>query len=292
MKLSTTTLGCPSWDLATLIERTRAMGFDAIDFRGYMGNMKLWEIPEFSSGLAGTAARIAASGLAVTCISTGIRCIGRTEADRAKREHEAKASAAMCRAFGAPFIRVFGGEFDEVATTRAQAIEAVGRSLVEVAKIVTDLADVTVLIETHDAWTTSEHIQAAVAAASHPAVGICWDIKHTYWVAHETPAYTWARLGPLVHNTHWKDGRRGEEGRRDRLCLLGEGQVPLADAYQVLCAGGYDGPLTLEWEKQWHPHIEEPEVAFPHFVSYMRGLASWRRRSLAADAALLSERQL
>ena len=46
----------------------------------------------------------------------------------------------------------------------------------------------------------------------------------------------------------------------------------MAEAYQVLRAGGYDGWLTLEWEKKWHPEIEEPEVAFPGYARYMRGL--------------------
>ncbi len=28
---------------------------------------------------------------------------------------------------------------------------------------------------------------------------------------------------------------------------------------------GYDGYLSLEWEKQWHPEIAEPEIALLHY---------------------------
>jgi hypothetical protein len=28
--------------------------------------------------------------------------------------------------------------------------------------------------------------------------------------------------------------------------------------------------LSLEWEKKWHPEIEEPEVALPQYVMVMR----------------------
>ncbi|MBT3377532.1 MAG: hypothetical protein HN742_12385 [Lentisphaerae bacterium] len=41
----------------------------------------------------------------------------------------------------------------------------------------------------------------------------------------------------------------------------------------MLAASDYNGWLTLEWEKHWHSHIEDADVAFPGFVRYMRGLA-------------------
>jgi len=38
----------------------------------------------------------------------------------------------------------------------------------------------------------------------------------------------------------------------------------------VLRRGGYDGWLVAEWEKRWHPEIEEPEVALPHEAAVSR----------------------
>ena len=37
--------------------------------------------------------------------------------------------------------------------------------------------------------------------------------------------------------------------------------------YQLLLDKGYDGYLTLVWEKKWCPEIEESEVAFKNFKS-------------------------
>jgi len=76
MNLSTTTLANPDWDLATILERYPAYGYRALDFRGCAGEMLLWNLPEFSRDLSGTAARISDAGLTVTCISTGIRAVG------------------------------------------------------------------------------------------------------------------------------------------------------------------------------------------------------------------------
>jgi hypothetical protein len=42
----------------------------------------------------------------------------------------------------------------------------------------------------------------------------------------------------------------------------------------LLADGGYQGWVSVEWEKRWHPEIEEPEVALPQH----RGLLdSWLR---------------
>ena len=41
MKLAFTTLGCPDWDLDTIISKAAEFGFDGVDFRGCRGEM--WE---------------------------------------------------------------------------------------------------------------------------------------------------------------------------------------------------------------------------------------------------------
>jgi len=289
MTIAATTLASPGWDLSTVITRYAAYALDAIDFRGCSGEMRLWALPEFSRDLAESARRIRDAGLRVTCISTGILTVGSGREERDAIRTELEPTLEICRALGAGQIRVFGGAFDEESVGRSAAVDEVGENLRWIADEARE-AGVDVLLETHDAWTRSEHSLAAVQAAGRPNVGLCWDIKHTYWVAEETPAATWRTIGAYVRNTHWKDVRRGEAGLKDRLCLCGEGQVPLADAYQVLADAAYAGPYTFEWEKRWHPHIEEPEVALPRFVEYMRSLAAWRARATKADAELMAGR--
>ena len=51
--------------------------------------------------------------------------------------------------------------------------------------------------------------------------------------------------------------------------LPGRGDFP---AERVLSrpagAAGYERWVSFEWEKKWHPAIEEPEVALPHFIRW------------------------
>ena len=48
-----------------------------------------------------------------------------------------------------------------------------------------------------------------------------------------------------------------------RYVLTGSGTVPVRETVAVLAKAGYRGYYGFEWEKAWHPEIEEPEVAFP-----------------------------
>jgi sugar phosphate isomerase/epimerase len=42
--------------------------------------------------------------------------------------------------------------------------------------------------------------------------------------------------------------------------LPGTGVFPMA-ALRAALAGGYSGPLSLEWERQWHPELPPLDLA-------------------------------
>ena len=51
---------------------------------------------------------------------------------------------------------------------------------------------------------------------------------------------------------------------------MSQGDVPVVEVLKLLSLGGYEGWIAFEWEKHWHPEIEEPEVALPDFVRALR----------------------
>ena len=40
---------------------------------------------------------------------------------------------------------------------------------------------------------------------------------------------------------------------------------------QLLAARGYTGSFSFEWEKAWHPDLEEPEVAIADYAKVVSG---------------------
>jgi len=66
-----------------------------------------------------------------------------------------------------------------------------------------------------------------------------------------------------------KDEKINEDGSKTP-CLIGEGVFPVLDVIKLLNNKGFDGYYSLEWEKFWNDALEEPEVALPAYVRYMR----------------------
>jgi sugar phosphate isomerase/epimerase len=128
-------------------------------------------------------------------------------------------------------------------------------------------AGVTVLMETHGDFTHSNDIETVRSGVASDAFALLWDAHHTFVAGHEAPADTYAALGKWVRHTHLKDSK--PEGADHRYVLTGTGEVPVRTQVQVLAGAGYKGFYCFEWEKKWHPEIEEPEIAFPHFAKTM-----------------------
>ena len=266
MKLAFTTLGCTGWDLDTIIARAVEYGYDGVDFRGYRGELKIYDLPEFTTDLTTTVARFADAGLDVPCLSTSARVC----ADPDEAIEEIRRYAPLCQAFGATMMRVFGGPLGEM--NREQAI-AVTADTLRKGGAIAAAHGVAVLLETHDAWPDANHLKAVMEQADSYAIGVLWDVMHPFNAVNEAPATTTALLGPWIRNTHIKDAKRADDGKL-HLCLVGDGDLPLADCIAQLRGIGYDGYLTLEWEKQWHGELDEPEVAYPKYVQVMRSLLS------------------
>jgi len=145
------------------------------------------------------------------------------------------------------------------------------------------------------------HLVAALMPRIHsPFVGILWDTHHPWKFFDEPLSQTWDRLRPWVWHTHWKDSvsrpavpaRESStaheqssaataahalmSGHREAdYVLFGGGEFPAEECARLLKTSGYDGWLSLEWEKMWHPQLEVPEVALPLFANKMRAL--WER---------------
>jgi sugar phosphate isomerase/epimerase len=269
LPLAFSTLGCPAWDLARILEAADSLGYAAVELRGLEGEMDLTKRPEFQgTRIKETRDRFAARGVAISDLGASSRMHEPEKAARAAQLDEARRFIDLAHALGAPYVRVFGDKLvpgEPRAKTIARIVEGL-RALGEQARG----AGVGVLIESHGDFTRSSDLEEILSAVNLPAVALLWDAHHTVVAGKESPAETWRELGRFVRHTHLKDSR--PEGDGVRYVLTGEGTVPVRETVRVLAGAGYAGYYCFEWEKKWHPEIEEPEVALPH---YARIVAGW-----------------
>ena len=272
MKLSFSTLGCPNWSFDEIMCRAGQYGYDGVAFRGLGGELDLTKVPEFSStARANTRRRLKEAGLTTSMVLTSAAMLI-ADAERLEaalqlgQSHIDIASDLECL-----YIRVFGGQIPP-GLSHAAAIRWAGDRLHRLGDYAAQRG-VSVLIESHDAWVVTSLLRRVVETADHPNVGILWDVHHPVRIAGESLAQSWTNIGPWVRCVDIKDSVTDFEANLGyRYVQIGDGEIPLKGALQILTEARFDGWLTFEWEKVWHPTLSDPSVAFPEFIARVRAL--------------------
>jgi len=256
MKIAFSTLGCPDWDFETVVKRAKEYGYDGLEIRGILREFDLAKVPELSSDVVKTKELLEVTGIAIACISASSRFSSPDKDERRANIESAKAHIDIAKSFDASCIRVFGGNIPD----------GVEREVCEdyMAECLRELGDygsvigVKVAIETHDSFCLGKEVAAVLDKADHPMVGAVWDVYHPLRNG-EPIVDTMKFLSGRVFHVHIKDGDF------EKHTLLGDGKVPTLDILKLLKADGYDGYLSVEWEKAWIPDLPEPEEAFPQY---------------------------
>jgi sugar phosphate isomerase/epimerase len=275
VKLSFSTLGCPNWDLETICRRGQEYGFAGVDFRGYLGELDVTRLPAFTTQAAETRRRLANAGLDTSGVSTSIHVCDSTQL--AQNLEEARRTIAAAKGLGATNVRIFGGG-DLKSHSRAELAQS-GRECVEQILALDGALSLHWLFETHDHWVKASDCRLLLDSIPQPVFGALWDIGNRPAEGAETPAEIFAAIGPRIGYTHLKDAihdpahPQAIEGGW-RYVFPGEGQIPLAEAVQLLRSKGYAGWLVFEHEKRWHPSLPEPEQAFPAYVRWYKSIVT------------------
>lgn len=257
MKLCFSTLGCPDRSLEDILSLANEYHAEAIEIRGIGGTLNNTEIEAFFSEnqarthqlfreknvrpiLLGTSCRFHLSDKFEDAIAEGISAI------------------RIARAFDIPYIRVFG---DRILSDGQACIDRVISGLQRLCR---QDADVSVLLEVHGDFNTVGALSPVLESMKNiKNFGLIWDIEHTHqsYGDNWSSFYRFAR--PYIKHVHIKD----YSNTKKSLTLIGEGDVPIAPIVSRLNGDGYDGYLSLEWEKKWHPELDNIELALKSFIS-------------------------
>lgn len=298
MKIAYSTLATPGWSWAQILERGTAYGFQGVEIRLLENETNLLVREEFQAGaLAKRREELAACGFCVCGLASNVRFDAPEPAARAEQVQIGKAYIDLACELGARFVRIFGDKLpggDDAA--RTEVIANVAAGLNELGRYA-EPAGIRVVIETHGDFADSHVVQRCLRQVQSPAAGVLWDTHHPWRYYGEPVAETFERIGQWVMHTHWKDsivrpepaqdGPQSEAAatahalmsghRHADYVLFGGGEFPALETMRLLHSAGYDGWFSLEWEKAWHPEIEDPEVALPLFPGKLRFLAESAR---------------
>ena len=258
------TLGCPGWSIEHAAEQAAKYGYKALEVRLYNGDI----IPaDLSQSERSSIRRIVAdTGVSIIGFGASTRFAFPDAAERQTNVDQLIQYIELAHDLEVPLVRTFGSP-GQITISMEDAINYAAEALNKVAPTAEKLG-VTVALETHDAFCKGVDVAAALAQVPSNSIGAIWDVHHPFRMGEDIET-TWRVLGPRIKHVHIKDGiRRADDSWQ--LVLLGKGEVPCRAVVELLHREGYNGYIAAEWEKKWHPEIEEPEIAMPQHAETLR----------------------
>jgi sugar phosphate isomerase/epimerase len=262
--LAYSTLGCPAWSFDHAVEQAARHGYSALEVRLLNGEIIQPDLTqEVRRTLKSTLQRF---NMQIIALGLSTRFSSPIEAKRSANLDQLLRYIELAHDLEVPMVRTFGANVHDSSTLQ-QTIDWVAEAL-NAAAPHAEQAGVDIVLETHDAFCRGEHVAAVLAQVPNPHIGAVWDVHHPFRMG-ETIDQTWDFLEHRLKHVHMKDAVRRADGSW-QLVLLGEGEVPCHEIVRLLYRNGYTGYITAEWEKKWHPEIEEPETALPQHAQVLR----------------------
>lgn len=267
-RFSFSTLGCPKWTLNQMIKFAAENGYQGIELRGINGEMDITRSSDFNTKekISSTLKTLEDKGLEIICVAS---VASFHHADKAKWNNnldEGKRYVDMAIKLNSPYVRVFPDKLPQGQDLNV-TIDLISQGLIELGTYAKG-SKVTVLLEAHGDFTGTGNLVRIMEKSKGPNVGMIWDICNMWSGKKESPSLIFENLKKYIKHTHFTDFVM--INNKLHSTLLGEGEAPVREAVNVLVNGNYDGYYGLEWEKLWEPDIEEPEIAFPQFISEMK----------------------
>jgi sugar phosphate isomerase/epimerase len=271
-RLAFSTLAFPGTTLARAASLGSEYGYQGIELRLIDGELIDPSMP--ASARTTVRQTVAAVGLPIVAVDSSIRL---TDEDPGP---EISRFLTLASEWECPLVRVFGGTINDDPQVRRGQLAGAAKVL-EAAIPLAERAGVAIGLETHDSFSSAAVVAQVLAMVDSPWVGAVWDSHHPHRMG-ETPSEVYDLIGQRVLLAQVKDARRAPD-RADgwQLTLLGQGEVPVREMLDLLDRGGYQGWISVEWEKRWHPEIEDPELALPQHIELLR---AWQREARGAEA--------
>lgn len=253
MKISFTTMATPGLTPRMQFEEAKRYGFDGVDLR--MIERGMGEIPKSLTPKEAQTLRLQTQGVEVPvlmCYNEKIQA-GSKEMETSLLEY--MKIAAM---LGAPAIRIFTGLLK--GRQDRDMLIAILKSVLEKDRTGTAIAmqnHINCSVTLHQALDVCETI-------NDPRISLILSPDHAVLlnepyeeILPELAAYTSQLYVADMSPDH-------------KPVLPGQGIMPYTRILQSLCRNGFDGYVTLKWEKCWHPELPPYGDAFDAFLFWYR----------------------
>lgn len=266
--LSFSTLGCPDWSFQKIIDFAAQNNYKGIELRGIQRQLDLTKCNEFSNAenISATLKMMKEKDLHFINLGSSATLHFADGDERKKNLEEGRRFIDLAQQINCPYVRVFPNNFPK-EQDKDVTMDLITKGLLELGDYAKE-RNVSVLMETHGDLVKSDDLEKIMQSATHSNVGLVWDISNMWTITKEPPLEVYKKLKKYIRHTHIKDAKL--VGDKIQYVLLGRGDIPIFEAIDILSTGKYKGYYSFEWEKLWHPEIDEPEIALADYPKAMR----------------------
>lgn len=289
-KIAGHTMGTPEYTVCEAIELMKKIGADGIE---------IVVQDDYRSGIPCDCDQETLEKLKECAEKMGIRIVALTpynsyfnSLDEEKRQEEMAAIRKVvdyCEFLGASYVRIYGGNLSAGDTYKLEERwDMLVRSLREMGDYAKE-KNVTLVVENHfnTMAVSAKKSAELMKAVDHPAVAILYDQANLTFTENEDYQTAIATQQKYVAYMHVKDlvfvegksfvssnvARPNEDERNVKTRIVGEGVVPWPEILSKVKEQGYDGWLSLEYERRWHPDdIPDASIGMKKSLEYLKSI--------------------
>ncbi len=121
---------------------------------------------------------------------------------------------------------------------------------------------VEILFETVGFLQDTEKVIEIINFLSSAVIGASWNVRGTYFGAHETAETTIKSLGAYIKYVRLGDMKDG------KTVLIGEGELPVSQVINALSSLNFEGFICAAWNEE----INDADIVLTHFANYISSL--------------------
>ena len=290
-KIAGHTMGTPEYTVCEAIELFGEIGADGIEIviqDGYRSGIPC----DCSSNLLAEVKKCAKDHhMDIICLTPYNSHFNSLDEDIRQKEIEAiKKVIDYCNDFGARYIRIYGGN---LVAGDTENIDAKRGNLIRSLRHLGDLAaekGVVLVVENHfnTMAVSAKESAALIRDVDHKAVRILYDQANLTFTENEDYQDAIRIQQQYVSYIHVKDlvfqegksfassdvARPNDAERNVYTRIVGEGIIQWPEILKMVKEQGYDGWLSLEYERRWHPEdIPDASIGMKRSLDYLRGLS-------------------
>lgn len=290
MKIAGHTMGTPEYTVLEAIKLFHDIGIDGAEIvvqDGYRSGISAACLPEELEAVKRAAAENGIEISALTPYNSYFNDLN-DELRRKEIDDICKVIDA-CQFLGAHYIRIYGGNLQAGDTDHLPERR---QRLVEAMRFLGDKAaekDVTLVIENHfnTMCVSARESVDMIREINHPNVRILYDQANLSFTGKEDFQEAIAVQQDYVAYMHVKDlvfkegvaftsdevSHPDESKRNVYTRIVGEGVVPWPEILRSVKEHGYDGWLSMEYERRWHPDdIPDASIGMKKGADYLKAL--------------------